>query len=46
MTMSAKEEPDLNASPIVRYAKKLLPFTDEFREEKFSVIENGKRILS
>jgi len=46
MTMSAEKEPDLNAIPIVRYAKKLLPFTTDFREEKFSVMENGKRLFT
>lgn len=46
MTMAAEKKPDLNANPVVRYAKKILPFTDDFRQEKFSVIENGKRVFT
>jgi len=46
MVWSADKEPDLNANPAVRYAKKILPFTDGFRDEKFSVVENGKRIFT
>jgi tellurite resistance protein TerC len=46
MTMTAEKEPDLNANPIVRYAKKVLPFTDNFKKEKFSVIENGQRVFT
>lgn len=46
MTIAAEKEPDLNANPIVRYAKKILPFTNQFNEEKFSVIENGKRVFT
>jgi len=46
MIWSADTEPDLNANPVVRYAKKILPFTDGFRSEKFSLIENGKRVFT
>lgn len=46
MTIAAEKEPDLNANPIVRYAKKILPFTNNFRDEKFSVMENGKRVFT
>jgi tellurite resistance protein TerC len=46
MIWSADEEPDMTANPVVRYVKKILPFTDEFRGEKFSVVENGKRIFT
>ena len=46
MTMAAEKEPDLNANPVVRYAKKFLPFTDNFRKEKFSVMENGRRVFT
>jgi len=46
MIWSADSHPDLNANPIVRYAKKYLPFTDGFRAEKFSVMENGKRAFT
>ncbi len=46
MIFSADHDQDLNANPVVRYAKKLLPFTSDFRGEKFSVIENGKRVFT
>lgn len=46
MILAAEKEADLNASPIVRYARKYLPFTDGFRAEKFSVIEHGKRLYT
>jgi tellurite resistance protein TerC len=46
MTIAAEKEPDLNANPIVRYAKKILPFTENYIDEKFSVIENGKRVFT
>ncbi len=46
MLVAAEKEPDLNANPVLRLAKKLLPFTDGFRDENFSVIENGKRVFT
>ncbi|MFZ6777541.1 TerC family protein [Undibacterium sp. Ji83W] len=46
MLVAAEQEPDLEANPILRLAKKLLPFTKEFHEEKFSIKENGKRFFT
>lgn len=46
MLVAAEKEPDLEANPVLKLAKKLLPFTKDFREEKFSVIENGKRVFT
>lgn len=46
MLVAAEKEPDLNSNPVLRLMKKMLPFTDGFREEKFSVIENGKRYFT
>jgi len=46
MLVAAEEEPDLEANPVLRMAKKLLPFTKDFHEEKFSIRENGKRIFT
>ncbi|MES2047092.1 MAG: TerC family protein [Pseudomonadota bacterium] len=46
MLIAAEKEPDLEQNPVLRLAKKLLPFTTGFREEKFSVIENGKRVFT
>lgn len=46
MLIAAEKEPDLNKNPVLRLAKKMLPFTADFRAEKFSVIENGKRVFT
>lgn len=46
MLIAAEEEPDLEANPVLKYAKKLLPFTNEFHQEKFSIIENGRRVFT
>jgi tellurite resistance protein TerC len=44
MIWSADKKADLNANPVVRLAKKYFSFTDGFRAEKFSVLENGRRL--
>lgn len=46
MLVAAEAEPDLEANPVLRLARKLLPFTNDFRKEKFSVRENGKRVFT
>ncbi|MBI1834626.1 MAG: TerC family protein [Burkholderiales bacterium] len=46
MLVAAEKEPDLEANPVLKFAKKMLPFTRDFRSENFSVIENGKRIFT
>jgi len=46
MLVAAEKEPDLEANPVLRLAKKLLPFTNEFHKEKFSIKENGKRLFT
>ena len=46
MLVAAEKEPDLEANPVLKFAKKMLPFTRDFRGENFSVIENGKRIFT
>ncbi|CAN5764994.1 TerC family protein [soil metagenome] len=46
MLVAAEKEPDLNANPILRLMKKILPFTNDYHGEKFSVLENGKRIFT
>lgn len=46
MLVAAEQEPDLEANPVLRLAKKLLPFTAEFRKEKFTVKEHGKRLFT
>lgn len=46
MLVSAEKEPDLEANPVLRFAKKMLPFTNQFHGEKFSIIDNGKRVFT
>ncbi|WP_222611028.1 TerC family protein [Undibacterium curvum] len=46
MLVSVEQEPDIEANPVLRLAKKILPFTKEFHGEKFSIKENGKRVFT
>ena len=46
MLVAAEQEPDLEANPVLRMAKKLLPFTKDFHQEKFTVMEQGKRLFT
>jgi len=46
MVWNAEKEPDLAANPILRLMRKLLPFTDDFRSARFSVMEQGKRVFT
>ena len=46
MLVAAEKEPDLDANPVLKFAKKILPFTSNQHGEKFSVIENGKRVFT
>ncbi|MFZ6843648.1 TerC family protein [Undibacterium sp. RuTC16W] len=46
MLVAVDKEPDLDANPILRFAKKWLPFSNELHGEKFSFIEQGKRIYT
>ena len=46
MLVSTEEEPDLDANPVLKLAKKLLPFTKEFHTEKFSIKVDGKRVFT
>ncbi|WP_423679843.1 TerC family protein [Undibacterium sp. WLHG33] len=46
MLVSTEAEPDLDANPVLKLAKKLLPFTKEFHKEKFSIKVNGKRVFT
>jgi tellurite resistance protein TerC len=40
------EEADFSNSPAVRFVKRLFPMTDGYREEKFFVVEAGKRFAT
>lgn len=46
MLVAAESEPDLSANPVLKFAKKILPFTNQNHGEKFSIIENGKRVFT
>ena len=46
MLVAAEKEPDLEANPILRFTKKILPFTKDFHAEKFSIKDNGKRVFT
>ena len=46
MLVANEQEPDIEANPVLKLAKKVLPFTKEFHGEKFSIIENGKRVFT
>lgn len=46
MLVAAEKEPDLDANPVLKFAKKVLPFTSKNHGEKFSIIENGKRVFT
>ena len=46
MLVANEQEPDIEANPVLKLAKKILPFTKEFHGEKFSIIQNGKRIFT
>lgn len=46
MLVSTEAEPDLDANPVLKMAKKLLPFTKEFHKEKFSIKVDGKRVFT
>ncbi|MBY0571485.1 MAG: TerC family protein [Burkholderiaceae bacterium] len=46
MLVSTEKEPDLDANPVLKLAKKLLPFTNEFHKEKFSIKVDGKRVFT
>ena len=46
LIFSGENEEDPRKSPIVKYAKKYLPFTDRVDSEAFFLVENGKRIFT
>lgn len=43
MLVAAEKEPDLEANPVLKFAKRVLPFKAQFHGDQFSVIEHGKR---
>ncbi|MFC4818851.1 TerC family protein [Dokdonella ginsengisoli] len=46
MLLAANQEPDLEANPMLRWMRRHLPLTREFRDSALSVLENGKRLYT
>jgi len=46
MLRSSGHEDNVDDNPVLKLAKKLLPFTNEFHGEKFSILRDGKRIFT
>lgn len=46
MLVAAEKEPDLENNPLLRLIQKILPFTHQHHGNRFSVIENGKRVFT
>lgn len=41
-----ENEMNIESNPIVKFAKRFIPMTDEYHEEKFFVKQNGKRLAT
>ncbi|WP_300617280.1 TerC family protein [Dokdonella sp.] len=46
MLLAANQEPDLEANPALRWMRRRLPLTTDFRGSALSVLENGKRLYT
>jgi len=46
MLLSSNHETDVENNPVLKLAKKLLPFTNGFHAEKFSIKRDGKRLFT
>lgn len=46
MLLAANQEPDLEANPALRWMRRRLPLTADFRGSALSVLENGKRLYT
>ncbi|HSI84760.1 MAG: TerC family protein [Candidatus Methylacidiphilales bacterium] len=46
MIFKKEENDDMQDKWIVRVSRRFLPFTDQYHGEKFSIIENGKRVFT
>ena len=40
------EEPEVGNNPVLRWARRVLPLTNEYHAEHFSIIEHGKRLFT
>lgn len=43
---SGEEEPQLDKNPAIRLIKRFIPVTDQYHEEKFFIVEAGKRMAT
>jgi tellurite resistance protein TerC len=43
MLLMAEADPDINKNPVLRFMRSHIPITNEYHEEKFSIIKDGKR---
>ena len=43
MLLMAEAEADMNKNPVLRFMRKHLAITNEYHDEKFSIIKDGKR---
>ncbi len=46
MFFSSETQVDPEKNPVVRWFRKIVPGTDDYRDDKFFVIENGKRLAT
>ncbi|MGV3582823.1 MAG: TerC family protein [Methylophilus sp.] len=46
MLMMAEKTPDLEQNPVLKFARRHLRITDGFKDEKFSVMQNGVRYFT
>ncbi|HEY0230876.1 MAG TPA: TerC family protein [Dokdonella sp.] len=46
MLLAANQQPDLEANPMLRWMRRHLPLTREFRGSALRVLENGKRLYT
>ena len=46
MLLAANQQPDLEANPMLRWMRRHLPLTHEFRGSALRVLENGKRLYT
>lgn len=46
MMLVKDEKPDLNRNPLIRWMRKHMKVTADYHQEKFSIVENGKRYFT
>lgn len=46
MLLVKDEKPNLNRNPLIRWMRKHMKVTENYHQEKFSIVENGQRYLT